>query len=97
MKPPISLQPGERVIYSSVRGGLSMAETRRVLFFFARATSAGGAGRGPLFVGPGAVIGFAAKLMTSPMLQLYTIIVAQSPAEEIEERMIALTENIEFG
>lgn len=77
-------------------GELSAAETRRDLFF-ARATRTGGAERGPLFVGPGAVIGFAAELMTSRMLQLYTIVGAQRSAEEIEERMIALAENIEFG
>jgi hypothetical protein len=79
-----------------VGGELSAAETRRDLFF-ARTTRTGGAERGPLFVGPRAVIGFAAELTTSRMLQLYTIVGSQRPAEDIEARMIALAENTEFG
>ncbi|MEO5729163.1 MAG: hypothetical protein ABI134_19070, partial [Byssovorax sp.] len=85
----VRVLPGER-------GELSQAETRRDIFF-ARATRTAGAERGPLFVGPTAVIGFAAELMTSRMLQLYTIVGADGSAAEIETRMIALARNTEFG
>lgn len=77
-------------------GELSAAETRRDLFF-ARSTRTAGAERGPLFVGPTTVIGFAAELSTSRMLQLYTIVGAERSAEDIEQRMIALAGNTEFG
>ena len=79
-----------------VNGELAAAETRRDLFF-ARSTRAGDAERGPLFVGPGAMIGFAAELMTSQMLQLYTIVGASRSAEEIEQRMIDLATSSTFG
>ncbi|MFS8070944.1 MAG: hypothetical protein ACMG6S_31640, partial [Byssovorax sp.] len=85
----VRVLPGER-------GELSQAETRRDIFF-ARATRTAGAERGPLFVGPTTVIGFAAELMTSRMLQLYTIVGADRSAAEIEARMIALAQNTEFG
>lgn len=77
-------------------GELSRAETRRDLFF-ARSTRTAGTVRGPLFVGPTAVIGYASELAPSRMLQLYTIVGAERPAEDIESRMIALAQNTEFG
>jgi hypothetical protein len=77
-------------------GELSRAETRRDLFF-ARASRAAGAERGPLFVGPTTVIGFAAELLEARMLQLYTILGAERSAEDIESRMVALAHNTEFG
>lgn len=77
-------------------GELSAAETRKDLFF-ARASITAGAERGPLFVGPTAIVGFAAELSRSRMLQLYTIVGAPRSALDIEERMIALGGNVEFG
>jgi hypothetical protein len=79
-----------------VDGELARAETRGDLYF-ARSTITAGAERGPLFVGPGAVIGFSAPLSDSRMLQLFTIVGAERTAEDIEERMIALANNVEFG
>lgn len=79
-----------------VNGELAAAETRRDLFF-ARSTRAGGAERGPLFVGPTTMIGFAAELMTSQMLALFTLVGVARSAEEIEERMIAVASSSEFG
>jgi hypothetical protein len=79
-----------------VNGELAAAETRRDLFF-ARSTRASDVERGPLFVGPGTMIGFAAELLTSQMLQLYTIVGAPRSAEEIEERLIALAASATFG
>ncbi len=43
------------------------------------------------------MIGFAAELMASRMLQLYTILGAERSAEDIESRMVALAHNTEFG
>ncbi len=85
----VRVLPGEN-------GELSRAETRRDLFF-ARASRTADAERGPLFVGPTTVIGFAAELMASRMLQLYTILGAERSAEDIEARMVALAHNTEFG
>ncbi len=79
-----------------VDGELSRAETRRDLYF-ARSTKAANVERGPLFVGPGAVIGFSAPLSDARMLQLFTIVGAERSVEDIEERMIALAHNTEFG
>lgn len=85
----VRVLPGEN-------GELSRAETRRDLFF-ARASRTADAERGPLFVGPTSVIGFASELMPSRMLQLYTILGAERSAEDIESRMVALAHNTEFG
>ena len=77
-------------------GELSAAETRRDLYF-ARTTKAAGAERGPIFVGPTTVIGYAGELLSSYMLQLYTIVGAERSAEDIEQSMISLAANTVFG
>jgi hypothetical protein len=85
----VRVLPGEN-------GELSRAETRRDIFF-ARTSRTADAERGPLFVGPTTVIGFAAELMASRMLQLYTILGAERDADDIEASMVALAHNSAFG
>lgn len=79
-----------------VSGGLSAAEARTDVFF-AQTTLTGGAPRGPLFVGPTKVIGFSEVFFTTRLYQVLTIVGASRSPEEIEQSVVALAQNSEFG
>lgn len=79
-----------------VHGGPARAEERTDLFI-ARTTMTAATPRGPLFIGPTKIIGFAERFIVGRLRQVLTITGAESPAEEIEERMFELAQNIEWG
>jgi len=79
-----------------IAGGLSAAEARTDVFF-AQTTLTGGAPRGPLFVGPTKVVGFADPFFATRLNQMLTIVGASRSPEEIEQSVIALAQNTEFG
>jgi hypothetical protein len=81
---------------AGVDGGLSRAEERSDLYF-ALTTTTGGAPRGPLFVGPTKVIGFAEVPFAARRYQILSIVGADRSAEEIEESVISLVRNPEWG
>jgi hypothetical protein len=79
-----------------VKGGLARAEERTDLFF-ARATVTAGAPRGPVFVGPTKIIGFAERLLLNREHQLLSVAGAEKPAHEIEDKMLDLARSAEWG
>jgi hypothetical protein len=79
-----------------VNGGLARAEERTDLFF-ARVTVTAGAPRGPLFIGPSKVIGFAERLLLNREHQMLSIAGAEAHAETIEDRMLDLARSAEWG
>lgn len=79
-----------------VNGGLAAAEARSDLFF-AQTTQAGGAPRGPLFVGPTKVIAFAEVFFATRLHQVLTIAGASRTPEEVEQSILALAQSAEFG
>jgi hypothetical protein len=77
-------------------GGLSRAEERRDLFF-ARWTLTAGLPRGPLFVGPTKVIGFAEALLLPRQQQMLTVAGAERSAHDVEQSVLELAKSMEFG
>jgi hypothetical protein len=53
--------------------------------------------RGPLFVGPTKVIGFAEALLLPRQQQVLTIAGAERPAADIEQSVLELTRSAELG
>jgi hypothetical protein len=79
-----------------VNGGPARAEERTDLFF-ARATVTAGAPRGPVFVGPTKIIGFAERMLLNREHQMLSVAGAEKPAQEIEDRMLDLARSAEWG
>lgn len=79
-----------------IHGGPPLAEVRSDLFF-ARTTKTAGAQRGPIFVGPTKVIGFAEPFFGMLLNQALTIAGASRSPHEIEEQMLAMAQSSSFG
>jgi len=79
-----------------VKGGLARAEERTDLFY-ARATTTAGQPRGPVFVGPTKIIGFAERLLLNREHQMLSVVGAEKPAQDIEDRMLDLAPSAEWG
>jgi hypothetical protein len=79
-----------------VKGGLARAEERTDLFY-ARSTVTAGAPRGPLFIGPTKIIGFAERLLSNRQLQMLSVAGAETSAHEVEERVLDLARSAEWG
>ncbi|MFO0759635.1 MAG: hypothetical protein U0359_24290 [Byssovorax sp.] len=77
-------------------GGLAAAEARTDLFY-AQKTLTGGLPRGPLFVGPTKVIGFAENFLQMRQYQVLTMVGATRPAEEVEQSVLALAQSDSIG
>lgn len=80
----------------STAGDPAPAYARKDLFL-AMTTTAAGVPRGPLFVGPTKIVAFADAFFKSRQFQLLTIAGTVKPAEEIEEKMVDIAKNQNFG